>query len=94
MMRSKVNAEAVRTLIFTTTDTRQEESTTLCSNTKVPGFCSVEFCGTFSGLQIWRKNEAYDEENILPTAKHGGGSVMIWCCFPSSGAGELQGVEG
>ncbi|XP_070703495.1 chromobox protein homolog 1a [Pempheris klunzingeri] len=41
-----------------------------------------------------RKNEAYAEKNILPTVKHGGGSVMLWSCFASSGIGNLQGLEG
>ena len=44
---------------------------------------------------VWkRKNEAYAEKNTLPTVKHGGGSVMLWGCFASSGTGNLQRVEG
>ena len=43
----------------------------------------------------WRKkNEAYVEKNTLPTVKHGGGSMMFWGCFASSGTGNLQGVDG
>ena len=44
---------------------------------------------------VWRrKNEAYAEKNTLPTVRHGGGSVMLWGCFASSGTGNLQRVEG
>ncbi len=31
---------------------------------------------------IWRKtNTAFHKKNIIPTVKHGGGSVMVWGCF-------------
>ncbi len=44
---------------------------------------------------VWRrKNEAYAEKNTLPTVKHGGGLVMLWGCFASSGTGNLRCVEG
>ncbi len=41
-----------------------------------------------------KKNEAYTEKNTLPAVKHGGGSVMLWGCFASSGTGNLQRVKG
>lgn len=31
---------------------------------------------------------------VLPTVKHGGGSVMVWGCFSSRGTGDLVRVEG
>ncbi len=35
---------------------------------------------------IWRKtNTAFHEKNIIPTVKHGGGSVMVWGCFAGPG---------
>ena len=34
------------------------------------------------------------EKSALPTVKRGSGSVMLWCCFASSGTGNLQRVEG
>ncbi len=39
---------------------------------------------------IWRKtNTAFHKKNIIPTVKHGGGSVMVWGCFAASGPGRL-----
>ena len=29
-----------------------------------------------------------------PTVKHGGGSVMVWGCFPASGPGQLVVIDG
>ena len=54
-----------------------------------------ELFGTMDQRYIWRKkNEAYVEKNTLPTVKHGGGSLMLWGCFTSSGTGNLQHVDG
>uniref|UniRef100_A0A3B3DUX1 Uncharacterized protein n=1 Tax=Oryzias melastigma TaxID=30732 RepID=A0A3B3DUX1_ORYME len=40
------------------------------------------------------KNQAYEEKNIVPTVKHGGGSGMFWGCFATSGTGCLECVQG
>ena len=55
----------------------------------------IELFGPMDHRYVWRKkNEAFVEKNTLPTVKHGGGSVLLWGCFASSGTGRLQRVEG
>ncbi len=41
----------------------------------------------------WQPGEEYKDKYVLPTVKHGGGSI-IWCCMSASGTGELQFIEG
>lgn len=41
-----------------------------------------------------RQGEAYSPECIIPTVKHGGGSIMIWGCMTSQGVGEVYVCEG
>ncbi len=44
---------------------------------------------------IWRKtNTAVHKKNIIPTVRHGGGSVMVWGCFAASGPGRLAIIDG
>ncbi len=48
----------------------------------------VELFGRCVSHCIWRKtNTAFHKKNIIPTVKHGGGSVMVWGCFATSGPG-------
>lgn len=41
-----------------------------------------------------RKNEKYARDCIVPSVKHGGGSVMVWGCFAGSQVGDLMKVDG
>lgn len=42
----------------------------------------------------WQLGEDYKDKCVLPTFKHGGGSVMVWGCMNAVGTGELQFIEG
>ncbi len=55
----------------------------------------VELFGRCVSRYIWRKtNTAFHKKNIIPTVKHGGGSVMVWGCFAASGPGWLAIIDG
>ncbi len=42
----------------------------------------------------WLQGEEYKDNCVLPTVKHGGGSVMILGCMTAAGTGELKFIEG
>ena len=41
-----------------------------------------------------RTGDAYMEDCVDPTVKHGGGSIMVWGCMSEVGVGELKRVSG
>lgn len=44
---------------------------------------------------VWRRpGTAIQPENLVPTVKHGGGSVMVWGCMSYSGVGNLVFIDG
>ncbi len=44
---------------------------------------------------VWRQpGKEYKDKCVLPTVKHGGGSVMVWGGMSAAGTGELQFIEG
>lgn len=50
--------------------------------------------GSDGKKMVWRKpNEEMLNRNILPTVKHGGGSVMVWGCMSAQGVGNLVFID-
>jgi len=44
---------------------------------------------------VWRKkNTELDPKNLIPTVKHGGGSVLVWGCMSATGVGKLHIING
>lgn len=41
-----------------------------------------------------RPGEAFRAECLVPTVKHGGGSIMVWGCMSAAGVGEVFMCEG
>ncbi len=51
----------------------------------------INLFGSDGVKRVWRQpGEKYKNKCVLPTVKHGGGSVMVWGCMSSAGTGELQ----
>jgi len=44
---------------------------------------------------VWHQSgEAYKDKNLVPTVKHGGGSVLLWGCMAAAGVGKLHFIDG
>ena len=55
----------------------------------------IELFGHNYQNYVWRKDgEAYSPKNTVPTAKFGGGSIMIWGCFSAKGLGKISVIDG
>lgn len=39
---------------------------------------------------LGKLNREFEPKNLLPTAKHGSGSIMVWSCISASEVGKLQ----
>ncbi|KAE8291428.1 Transposable element Tcb1 transposase Transposable element Barney transposase [Larimichthys crocea] len=55
----------------------------------------INLFGSDGVKHVWQQpGEEYKDKCVLPTIKHGGGSVMVWGCMSADGSGELQFIEG
>ncbi len=55
----------------------------------------INVFGTDGFKTVWRrKGEKYKEKCIVPTVKHGGGSVLMWGCMSAAGVGEQHFIDG
>ncbi len=54
----------------------------------------INLFGSDGVKRVWRQpGEEYKDNCVLPTVKHGGGSVMIWGYMSAADTGELQFIE-
>ncbi len=55
----------------------------------------INLFGSDGVKRVWRQpGEEYKDKCVLPTVKHGGGSVMVCGWMSAAGTGELQFIEG
>ncbi len=52
----------------------------------------IHLFGSDGVKRVWQ--QPGEEKCVLPTVKHGGGSVMVWGRMSAAGTGELQFIEG
>ncbi len=55
----------------------------------------INVFGTDGFKTVWcRKGEEYKDKCMVPTVKHGGGSVLMWGCMSAAGVRELHFIDG
>uniref|UniRef100_A0A8C5LM91 Transposase n=1 Tax=Leptobrachium leishanense TaxID=445787 RepID=A0A8C5LM91_9ANUR len=55
----------------------------------------IELFGNNTQHYVWRKKgTAHKHQNLIPTAKHGRGSIMVWGCLAASGSGRIVVIDG
>uniref|UniRef100_A0A9J7Y2B4 Uncharacterized protein n=1 Tax=Cyprinus carpio carpio TaxID=630221 RepID=A0A9J7Y2B4_CYPCA len=55
----------------------------------------MNFFGLNTKRYVWQKsNTAHHPNNSIPSAKYGGGNVLLWWCFSAAGTKALVRIEG
>ena len=56
---------------------------------------NLRYLAKTKGVKIWRtKDQAFAVQNLIPTVKHSGGSVMVWGCMAAGAVGNLVFIKG
>ena len=56
--------------------------------------CKFNLFNADGNAKVWRPDgERLNSKFMRPTVKHGGGSVMVWCCMSYFGVGELVFID-
>ena len=59
------------------------------------GETKMNLLGSVGVKHVWQQPvEKYKGKYVVPTVKHGGGSVMVWGCMSAASTGGLQFIEG